>query len=182
MVTKNSGFIATLLVGGLLFLGCSQQEKAGDAMSVTEAVANMNATQGNTAHGTVTFTMSENGMRVVAHFEDVPPGEHGFHIHEVGDCSAPDASSAGGHFNPTGMPHGGPSDQQRHIGDLGNISADSAGVAHKEFVDSLLTFEGANSILGKGLILHADADDLTSQPTGAAGGRLSCGVIEAPKQ
>ena len=155
-------------------VGCAKKEAA-----LTTATALMNPTQGNTASGTVTFTKEESGMRVVAHFEGVPPGDHGFHIHENGDCSAPDASSAGGHFNPTAMPHAGPDAMQRHVGDLGNITADSSGVAHQEFVDAMLTFEGANSILGKGVILHADPDDYSSQPTGAAGGRISCGVIQA---
>jgi Cu-Zn family superoxide dismutase len=80
------------------------------------------------------------------------------------------------------MPHAGPDAMQRHVGDLGNVTADSTGMIHKEFVDSQLTFEGANSILGKGLILHANPDDLNSQPTGNAGGRISCGVIEAAKE
>ncbi len=176
---KNIGVFLTfvLLLVGLLIVGCAQKQAA-----MTTATAAMNPTQGNTASGTVTFTKEENGMRVMAHFEGVPPGDHGFHIHEKGDCSAPDAMSAGGHFNPTGMSHGAPDSTVRHVGDLGNISADSSGIAHKEFVDPMLTFEGANSILGKGVILHADPDDYTSQPTGAAGGRISCGVIEAPKQ
>lgn len=173
----GTGLILLVLLVGLTFLGCTQKQAA-----VTTATAVMNPTQGNNASGTVTFTKEEGGMRVVAHFEGVPPGEHGFHIHENGDCSAPDASSAGGHFNPTGMPHAGPEAMQRHIGDLGNITADSSGLAHKEYVDPMLTFEGANSILGKGVILHADPDDYTSQPTGAAGARISCGVIETPKQ
>ncbi len=169
-------FIFALLVGAVLF-GCAKKQAA-----VTRAAAVMNPTQGNTAKGTVTFTKEEGGMRVVAHFEGVPPGEHGFHIHEFGDCSAPDASSAGSHFNPTNMPHAAPDSAMRHVGDLGNISADSSGVAHKEYVDPMLTFEGDNSILGKGVILHADPDDYTSQPTGAAGARISCGVIEAAKE
>lgn len=177
MYKKIGGVLASVsLLIGLIFLGCAKKEAA-----VTSATAVMNPTQGNTASGTVTFTKEEDGIRVVAHFEGVPPGDHGFHIHEFGDCSAPDASSAGGHFNPTGMQHAGPDSAMRHVGDLGNISANSSGVAHKEFVDPMLTFEGANSILGKAVILHADPDDYTTQPTGAAGARISCGVIEAAK-
>jgi len=176
-MSRRFGYAAILFVIAFA-IALASCKKAG----VTKAEAVMNPTQGNTATGTVTFTMEEGGMRVVAHFEGVPAGEHGFHIHEMGDCSAPDASSAGGHFNPTSMPHAGPDAAQRHVGDLGNITADSTGMVHKEFVDSQLTFEGANSILGKGLILHANPDDLTSQPTGNAGGRISCGVIEAAKE
>ncbi len=168
-------------------LGCEKTETGGEEMAAkgTEmkaaaytAIANMGATNGNSAHGTVTFTKVEEGVRVVAHFEGVPAGDHGFHIHEFGDCSSGDGKSAGGHFNPYSVPHAGPDGEQRHVGDLGNITANADGVAEKEFVDAMLGFEGERSIAGKGVILHANADDLTTQPTGAAGARISCGVIE----
>jgi Cu-Zn family superoxide dismutase len=103
---------------------------------------------------------------------------HGFHIHENGDCSAPDGSSAGGHFNPTDQNHGGPDASVHHIGDLGNIRADENGNATYEATLSFLSLgDGENSILNRGLIVHALEDDLVSQPTGAAGARLACGVI-----
>ncbi len=102
---------------------------------------------------------------------------HGFHIHQFGDCSSGDGKSAGGHFNPMNTAHGAPSDEIRHVGDLGNISANSDGVAHFDFVDTGISLAGEANILGRGVILHEVADDLTSQPTGAAGSRLACGVI-----
>ncbi|MFQ5752527.1 MAG: superoxide dismutase family protein [bacterium] len=181
----DSGFMIFAILSMVAFLSCTKKDseaKKESAAAVTKAVAVMNPTQGNEARGTVTFTVEAGGMRVVAQFEGVPEGEHGFHIHEFGDCSSGDGKSAGGHFNPEGMPHAGPKDAMRHIGDLGNITADAAGIVQKEFVDSHLTFEGANSIIGKGVILHAKPDDFTSQPTGAAGARISCGVIEAAKE
>lgn len=174
--------VTVLAVFGLL--GCTQDEEgqemsAEKEMAMTEqAVAEMSPTQGNEVTGTVTFTTTDNGVRVVAHFENVSPGKHGFHIHEKGDCSAPDGTSAGGHFNPTDMPHAGRDAEQRHVGDLGNIMADDNGVAHADFVDSVISLEGPNSIVGKAVILHAGEDDLTTQPTGAAGARVACGVIE----
>lgn len=144
---------------------------------VTQAVAVLHPTEGNNTTGVVHFVDSGAGIRVIADVEALAPGPHGFHVHEFGDCSAPDGASAGGHFNPEDMPHGAPTDTQRHVGDLGNISADDTGVAHFEWTDSLLSFTGVRSIIGRGVVVHAEEDDFTSQPTGAAGARLACGVI-----
>ncbi len=153
-------------------LGAPENQAASTA-SVT-----LNPTQGNEVKGTVLFTGENNGVRVVADITGLTPGEHGFHIHEKGDCSAPDASSAGGHFNPTGMPHGGPDSGEHHLGDMGNITADASGNAHLDRVFSFLTLSGSNSIIGHALIVHGGRDDLTSQPSGDAGARVACGVIE----
>jgi Cu-Zn family superoxide dismutase len=143
------------------------------------AVALMNPTQGHQVKGTVTFISEEGGVRVVADLTGLAPGEHGFHVHENGDCSAPDGTSAGGHFNPAHVPHGGPDSPQHHTGDLGNISAGQDGTAHMDQVFKFLALSGSESIVGRGLIVHAGADDLKTQPTGNAGGREACGVIEA---
>lgn len=145
------------------------------------AVANMEPTQGNKAAGTVTFVKKGEQLIVDARLTGLPPGPHGFHIHEKGDCSAPDAMSAGGHFNPTGKAHGGPRHGERHGGDLGNIVADANGNATLQFSiptdDVNVSKTSASSIVGKGLIVHADPDDFKTQPTGNAGKRLACGVI-----
>lgn len=136
-------------------------------------------TEGNDVHGTVTFRQVEGGVSVTARIEGLSEGEHGFHVHETGDCSAPDASSAGGHFNPDGTPHGPPSapESERHVGDLGNITAGADGVAEYDRVDPLLALSGPHSIDGLAVVVHQGRDDLTSQPSGAAGARVACGII-----
>lgn len=105
------------------------------------------------------------------------PGPHGFHVHEVGDCSAPDATSAGGHFAPEGNPHGAPDDAVRHVGDLGNVVANAEGHATFRGMDPRITLRGEHAIVQRAVVVHADADDLTSQPSGDAGDRIGCGVI-----
>lgn len=141
------------------------------------AVAVLHPASGSQVRGVVTFTAVADGVRVVAEVDGLTPGDHGFHIHQWGDCSAPDATSAGGHFNPTAHPHGGPVAAERHAGDLGNLTADETGKARYDRVDSHLTLTGAQSVIGRSVIVHEKADDLKTQPTGAAGGRVACGVI-----
>lgn len=160
----------------------TQAAPKAEMMIVNKAVAVLAPTQGNTASGTVTFTKVEGGVRVIANLANVPAGEHGFHIHEFGDCSAADGTSAGGHFNPTKMEHAGPMAEKRHIGDLGNVTATAEGKVQLDYVDQHLAFMGPNSIVGRGLILHAQPDDLKTQPTGAAGARIACGVIGVAKE
>lgn len=153
------------------------QHMMGRGTAPTHAIAVVTPTAGNTAHGTVTFTAVEDGVRITAHLEGLTPGLHGFHIHQYGDCSVPDGTSAGGHFNPAGVPHGGPDAAVRHVGDLGNVTANAQGVADYDRVDHVVAFSGTNDVIGRGIIVHAGKDDLTSQPTGAAGARVACGVI-----
>jgi superoxide dismutase, Cu-Zn family len=158
--------------------------KAG-ATAGAAAYAKLMPTKDSTARGEVTFTPEEadgkKGVRVTASFTGLQMGEHGFHIHEKGDCSAPDATSAGGHFNPATKPHAARDAAERHVGDLGNLKADPYGMARANFVDGMLALDGPNSIVGKAVIIHQNADDFTTQPTGNAGGRLACGVIEVKK-
>jgi Cu-Zn family superoxide dismutase len=110
-----------------------------------------------------------------------PNSEHGFHIHEKGDLSAPDLASAGAHYNPTGHKHGGPESQQKHVGDLGNIRADGQGVARVDRWVENATLEAKNAIVGRSILVHAQADDLKSDPSGNSGGRIAGGVIEMKK-
>ncbi len=152
----------------------------GDS-TIARAVAVLTPTKGNTVSGIVRFEAVAEGIRVVADLTGLTPGKHGFHIHEFGDCSSEDGSSAGGHFNPAKMLHSGPSSKERHAGDLGNIEADKEGKAHLDYVDSMISFSGKNSIIGRGVIVHEKEDDLKTQPTGAAGARLACGVIGIAK-
>ena len=135
--------------------------------------------------GTVTFTAKPGGtVRVVAALTGLPPGEHGFHIHEKGDLTAPDLSSAGAHFTPTGHKHAGPKDESRHAGDLGNVTADASGNAKLDItVDGIsIGTAAADDILGKSVILHEKADDLQTNPSGNSGGRIGGGVIELKKK
>jgi Cu-Zn family superoxide dismutase len=156
-------------------------EMKHEAAPVTKAVAVLSSTKGNNVSGTVTFTKVAGGVKVVAEVSGLTPGGHGFHIHEFGDCSAPDAMSAGGHFNPHHTEHGGPDAKARHAGDFGNIVADESGKARYERVDPVIALDGPHAIIGYAVIVHEKADDLKSQPTGDAGGRVACGVIGVAK-
>jgi Cu-Zn family superoxide dismutase len=144
---------------------------------VAEAVAVLIPTEGNTVTGTINFLKMDSGIRVIGDISGLDPGKHGFHIHQYGNCSALDGTSAGGHFNPYNKPHGSPTDSERHVGDLGNIIADETPVAHYERIDGTLSFSGEDSIIGRSVVIHSDEDDFVTQPTGNAGSRVACGVI-----
>ncbi len=128
--------------------------------------------------GWVQFTQKNGYVVVEGEISGLTPGKHEFHVHEKGDCSVLDASSAGGDFNPTHMEHGDPASPMRHLGDLGNIRADKSGNAKFKFHEKIIQLTGDESILNKSLILHADPDDMKTQPSGNAGKRVACGVIE----
>jgi Cu-Zn family superoxide dismutase len=149
--------------------------------AVTAAIAVISATEGNSVSGTVKFTKVDGGVRVVAHVNGLTPGGHGFHIHQFGDISAKDGTGTGGHFNPHGHDHGAPDASARHAGDLGNLVADANGHAMLDYVDKHLSFTGDDSFIGRGIIIHADPDDLKSQPTGNAGKRVAQAVIGVAK-
>lgn len=145
-----------------------------------DASAAMEARSDSRVGGTVKLTkLSDNRLRVQVDIAGVEPNSrHGLHVHETGDCSAADASSAGPHFNPTGGHHAGRDDSNRHTGDFGNVTADAAGEIHDTFdVTASLVSGEEKSILGRAIVLHADPDDLTSQPAGNSGKRIGCGVI-----
>jgi len=144
---------------------------------VVKAVCVLVATQGNSVTGTVQFTLTDKGVKVIGDIQGLSKGKHGFHIHECGDCSAVDGTSAGGHFNPDTKQHGSPDAQMRHAGDLGNLEADETGKAHIEYIDPTIMLEGDASIIGRAIIVHKNEDDLKTQPTGNAGPRIACGVI-----
>jgi Cu-Zn family superoxide dismutase len=146
---------------------------------VKKAVCVLEPTTENTASGQVDFEQVEGGVSVHAHLSGLEPGAHGFHIHQWGNCSSGDGKSAGGHYNPHGKDHAGPDSDVKHVGDLGNIVAEADGTAHYEATIKGIYLNGPNGILGRGMIVHAGTDDLTSQPTGDAGGRVACGVIGA---
>jgi Cu-Zn family superoxide dismutase len=133
----------------------------------TKAVAVLIPLGDSKVSGTITFTKKPGHVEIAGEINGLTPGEHAFHVHEFGDASSKDGMSAGGHFNPDKHPHGGPDSAARHVGDLGNITADENGKV--------------TLIIGRSLIIHAKADDLKTQPTGNAGGRVACGVIGVAK-
>jgi len=168
-----------LLVGGFSVQAQTPEEKSSTPL---KAVAVLHPTAGNKVSGTITFTEVADGVQVQAEITGLTPGNHGFHAHEFGDCSAADASSAGAHFNPTHEPHGGPDAAERHVGDMGNVQADASGKAKLEYVDHQISLTNdQRSVIGRSVIVHAKADDLKSQPAGDSGARVACGVIGRAK-
>ena len=190
MIRHRTLALLALVAGSLFAFGCSSgyggKAPAADAGAaapppVAFATAQLSPTQGNTASGTVTFAEMKDGtVHVVADLAGLAPGQqHAMHVHEKGDCSAPDATSAGSHYNPEQHVHGLPPTDPRHAGDLGNVTADAKGLAHYEITVTNLTVKGAkNPIDGRAVIVHAKPDD-GGQPVGNAGGRIACGVIVA---
>jgi Cu-Zn family superoxide dismutase len=161
----------------LLAVGCATMSSPGGGATATLA-----PTAGNRTAGTVTFTGRGDRVRMVAKVTGLAPGAHGFHIHEKGDCSAPDAMSAGGHFNPESKPHGNPAAGDHHAGDMPQLEADASGAATLDVtLDTLTIGDGARGIVGRAVVVHKDADDFKTQPTGNSGARVACGVITASR-
>jgi Cu-Zn family superoxide dismutase len=176
--------LALLLLAGLGVAAKNKTEKmapATFAAEPTKAIAVLKPTDGNKVWGWVTFTKDGDKVKVVGDIEGLTPGKHGFHVHEFGDCSAKDGASAGPHFNPQNSPHAAHESSPRHVGDLGNLEAGADGKAHIDLTDSMMKLDGANSIIGRGVIVHAVADDLKSQPAGNAGARQACAAIGVAK-
>ena len=146
---------------------------------VTPAIAQLAPTTGNTASGRVTFMPLPGKVLVQGEVRGLKPNaEHGFHVHERGDCSSGDGMSTGGHYNPSGAPHGRHGAGPHHAGDLPSLMADANGVARFSFESTTISVgSGPADVVGKGLIVHRDPDDYRTQPTGNAGPRLACAVI-----
>ncbi|MDT3679020.1 MAG: superoxide dismutase family protein [Burkholderiaceae bacterium] len=162
----------------VLLTGCSSMPWGGS--SHARAKADVASTQGHTARGTVDFTQRGDDVLVAASFSGLTPGAHGFHVHEKGDCSAPDGTSAGGHFNPTGKPHGDPMQAEHHLGDLPMLQADANGNARlNATIRGASLRGGATNLVGRSVVVHAQRDDFRSQPAGDSGSRVACGVIAA---
>lgn len=159
----------------LLFAAC-----AGGGESGLKAQAAIKPTQGNAVSGTVSFQQRGAVLHVEATLSGLTPGAHGFHVHEKGDCSAGDASSAGGHFNPHGKMHGHPGQGEHHAGDMPQLMADASGKASLT-VDLAEPGMGAGlgNVVGRSVVVHAGPDDFKSQPAGNSGARVACGVIVA---
>lgn len=180
---RTFGVLGTALV--LTCAGCSalavKPAASAAKTSTASALVTLAPTAGNSVAGALELTVVPDGVRVHGQITGLVPGSaHGFHIHEKGDCSAPDGSSAGGHFNPRGMAHGNPIMPAHHAGDIPNQNADAQGVAKVDVVVNGVSLgSGAiDDVMGRSLIVHKDADDYTSQPAGNSGARVACGVIE----
>ena len=162
-------------------MGGEMEPMEEESMASPSAVAQMEAKSGSNVSGTVTFTSVEAGIHLMVDLKGVSPGKHAIHLHEFGDCSAPDGTSAGGHWNPTSEAHGHISETDEfHFGDIGNLEVgEDSTVTYETTIEiwNIGEDESAN-IVGKSVIVHAGEDDFTSQPTGNAGGRIACGVIQ----
>jgi Cu-Zn family superoxide dismutase len=193
---KWSVVFGAALVASVLVAGCGKKEEepvVQNSETATEAAtpaipasppsASIAAAQlsgPGGATGVISFTAGADGVHVVARVEGAPAGVHGFHLHAGGSCEAPDFKSAGDHFNPANMPHGAPNVSQHHAGDFGNIEVAADGTGHLDLVTADLSVStgGANDVIGKAVILHGGKDDLTTQPSGNAGPRIACGVVQ----
>jgi len=173
------------LVAALLLAACASTPPSGSTATSTMSSARvaLAPASGSLVSGSLSLVPMGDGVHITGDIGGLAPNStHGFHIHEKGDCSAADASSAGGHFNPTAQPHGRASGPHHHLGDNDNLAADANGVAHVDahFAGVVLGGGGANDIMGKAVVVHASPDDYSSQPSGNAGARIACGVITAP--
>jgi Cu-Zn family superoxide dismutase len=175
---STSGHAARIAAGVLAaawLASCSTVEPGPSART------ELKPTAGNSASGWVQFDAMGERVQVTAEVRGLKPNaEHGFHVHDKGDCSAPDAMSAGGHFNPGGKPHGHHGQAERHAGDMPSLKADATGVARLNWSSTLLGVgAGPANVIGRAVIVHRDPDDYVTQPTGNSGPRLACGVIAA---
>jgi Cu-Zn family superoxide dismutase len=172
--------VSAALLGIVLAIsGCASSSSSAPQPLGAVAVADLKPTQGNSVAGTVSFRQQGDRLLVVARVHGLKPNrEHGFHVHEKGDCSSGDATSAGAHMNPDGHPHG-PQSGSHHAGDMPALKADASGTAVSRFeLKGELQGAGASAYLGKAIIVHADPDDYVTQPTGNSGARVACGVIQ----
>jgi Cu-Zn family superoxide dismutase len=165
-----------VLASPLVLLGAREEEKAKHD-GPTNAVAVIHGFGDSHVKGVVHFKATTDGVQISGQLSGLKPGKHGFHIHEFGDVSSADPKCHGGHFNPDKKKHGGPADAERHVGDLGNITAGDDGKAAINMTDKQIALSGSHSIVGRAVIIHEKADDLKTQPTGDAGGRIAGGVV-----
>jgi len=174
-MNRTAGYLAV----ALLAAGCTTVNFEAPWNPGPTAVARLEPTKGNTAAGNVMFTQRGETVHVSARLTGLKPGaDHGFHVHDKGDCSSGDGMSTGGHFNPGAQPHGAHDAAEHHAGDLPSLKADASGAVNASFTTkSLSVGSGANDVIGHGLIVHRDPDDLKTQPTGNAGPRIACGVV-----
>jgi Cu-Zn family superoxide dismutase len=181
-------WLASAAVLVLALVGCggektTEEEAAkpelGAKSTVNEALAQLESKSGSEVTGQGVFELEGDKVTLYLSLQNLPPGVHAVHIHEFGDCSAEDGTSAGGHWNPLEMDHGKWNEAPFHLGDLGNVEADEYGNGSLTLTTSMWTLSSGalDDVVGKSIVVHEAEDDFTTQPTGNAGGRIACGVI-----
>ena len=183
LVRECTAPASLLVAAGVLALAMQSPAGAAIVDESGQAVAKLAPTKGSTASGTATFSSAgKDGVRIVVEVSGLKPNaQHGLHVHEKGDCSAPDATSAGPHFSLQGQEHGPHEGEKFHAGDLGNLEADAQGKATKTLVvpaTTLTLAAGPASVVGRAVVVHGGTDDLKSQPAGNSGPRIACGVVD----
>lgn len=179
---KSLSFMIFAFSSSLALIGCSSHHKEPiDKPTLKVSEAKMKSLIMPHLSGTVKFEQKEGGLYMVAHVSGLKPNATmGFHIHNKGKCEGPDYKTAGDHLNPYQHHHNGPSETDKHLGDLGNLTADNRGHAMKELLIST-DAKDLDMIIGKAVIIHAKADDFKTQPSGNSGDRIACGLIELSK-
>ena len=177
----KSAFLLLISIS-ILLVGCERMQQQAGILPIADgkqANAMIGSLNESGVTGMAIFTQNGDQITLTAEIQGASPGLHGFHIHAYGDCSAPDGKSAGGHWNPTDVAHGKWGSDEFHLGDIGNISVGEDGTGSITLTTDLWEIGTGSDIdvVGKGIIVHADADDFTSQPSGNAGARIGCGVI-----
>jgi len=176
---KTASIALALLVPTLVLQGGGEQGEKKAHM--IKAVCVVLPKSGSKVHGMLTFTQKGHSVQIKGEISGLEPGKHGFHVHEFGDISDAKGMSTGGHYDPEHVKkHGKPEDKTRHVGDLGNITADDSGKAAIDISDSVISLNGPHSIIGRSIIVHAK-EDVFTQPVGDAGGRVGAGVIGIAK-
>jgi Cu-Zn family superoxide dismutase len=176
---RITALLLVLVVPTLWLSAADDKDKGPAKQAVKKAVCVIRGLGSNRVSGMVTFTQKGTKVEVTGTVSGLSPGKHGFHVHEFGDISSSDGMSAGTHFNPDMMPHGGPHSKKRHVGDLGNITANRSGKATIKITDSDIQLNGPHSIIGRSIIVHAKEDDL--KDIASAGARIGGGVIGIAK-
>ncbi len=169
--------LSILILGLFIFTAC-ESDKAehhdSEKSEVSKLVAVLHPINGSEVSGVAYFEKTESGVKVWAEVTGLTGEKHGFHIHQLGNCTSEDGTSTGGHFNPMGMEHGAPESSDRHMGAMGNLVVNEDGIGIRDYTDQVIVLE---KIIGRGVIVHGGEDDLVSQPSGASGPRVACGVI-----
>jgi Cu-Zn family superoxide dismutase len=173
MKRASSASVSVAVIAMFVFLGI--YHPSSSAAKKESAVAVLESRSSSSVTGKATFTQKGDSVEAVVEVKGAKPGQHGLHLHETGDCSAPDAKSAGGHFNPDNKAHGAPEQDPHHAGDMGNLTVGQNGTGKLKV---MLKGQTVASIKGRALVVHGDPDDYKTQPSGNSGARVACGVVK----